>query len=184
MKKQTKFVKRNPIVVIFVLLTVLAFIFRFAPTDSWFTKKPTENTTQAMSVNLPSGWTQSDNTPIALKIEKQVESDYQPTITLIKSTVLSTDSPKDYIDKLIAGAKSSLPSLKIVSDDRQDINGLYLATINSFYYQDNLKISVYQQIFVKHSQVSTITASYTGDFQDIKVDVDQIFQTITDSNFN
>jgi len=173
-----KFIKKHPVIIIFILLIVLAFIFRFNKDKLLqFGKNNPDQVQTTVVLNLPVGWIKSDDTLVALKIEKQVESGYKPIITLIKSTSRIT-APKLYIDNFIAGAKSAIPSLRLTSDQRDDSDDYYLATIESFYYNNGLKINSLQKVFIKDNQVFTLTASYTDD---ITGEINQIFDTITDN---
>ena len=174
-----KFIKKHPVIIIFVLLTVLAFIFRFNGDKLLQFGKNNPDQIQTATLDLPTGWAKSDDTLVALKIEKQVESGYKPVVTLIKSTSDITD-PKLYIDNLIAGAKSAIPSLRVTSDQRGNLDNYYLATIDSFYYNSGLKINSLQKVYIKDNQVFTLTASYTDD---IITEINKIFDTIVDNQF-
>lgn len=125
---------------------------------------------------LPSDWHQVDSENNQLKLEKTTESGLKPEIVLIKSEKTDNSDPKTYSNKIIAGAKSALPSLRYTSDKTEDENGLYLKTLSGYYYNQKNKILLSQRLYIKDSQVYTLTASY--DDPQLESEINSIFDSI------
>lgn len=145
------------------IIIILALFLIFLPKKNPF--KVTNITPTPVKVNtkaLPKDWTVSENAVtgnVKVKLEKKVQSGRTPTVVLITSTSSVNDNKK-YIDSLIAGAYSALPSLVINKNEEKNVNGYYMRDITGYYYSGAEKVNIRQQIYKKDDKVFTLTASY------------------------
>jgi len=126
-------------------------------------------------LNLPDSWTKIDDTVTDLKLEKKVDAGLKPQITLTTSTSKDTSNPSKYVNNLIAGARSAIPSYKVLNDKRNTDDTGYTARISGYYYNKNQKISLLQRVIIKGEKVFVLTSSFAGDQTQ---EIDQIFDSI------
>lgn len=138
--------------------------------------KDTPSPTPTVDNWLPSDWHQIDSDSNQLKLERTVESGLKPEIILIKSERPDSSDPKTYSDRIIAGAKSSLPSLRYTSDNTLNENNMYLRTLSGYYYNQKLKVLVSQRLYLQDNQVYTLTASYADPA--METEINSIFDSI------
>lgn len=164
--------KKYIVIVIILALVIGFYIFRNKPEV-----KLTDNkiVTEETRLQLPEGWTLSENGMVDVQFEKKVESGIVPKIVFKKSTSQEAQNPAKYVDKLIAGAKSTVTSYKVVTDERTTADLGYLAIIKANYVNNKQKIEVSQRIYIIGEEVYTITGSYTGELGE---EVDQIIEAV------
>ena len=148
------------IAVVLVIAIVVFFIFRKTSIKSPAITTPV---TVEQKLNLPESWKQVESSAVAFKLEKNVVQGIKPQITLVKSESKDALLPKSYVEKLIAGAKSAIPSLRLDPVKTNQDGDIYTAMISGFYYNQKTKISLIQRIIIKDQTVYTLTASFTGD---------------------
>ncbi|MGI5840971.1 MAG: hypothetical protein ACOX6N_02080 [Patescibacteria group bacterium] len=167
------------IIPVFLLIVLLFLVVRSQ--DSSKDTPESNNLTTENQLILPESWFYSeDNQGATLKIEKLSDNDVRPGIILLESDLPPEITPKTYVDNLIKGARSTLPSLKIISD-KESVENYYLRSFNSSYTINGQKINIIQRIYVIDSQVYTLTASYLPVEASIESDVEQIFNSIFQS---
>ena len=132
-------------------------------------------------VILPNGWAVSavSQEDFELKIEKRAEDSLiRPTIVLISSD-FEGENQEQYLDQLIAGAKRAIPSLRITQDELDQQNGWITRDLVGFYQTGGDRINLRQRVYIKDSQVYTITASYgVSEPEEISDQIDQIFDQV------
>ncbi len=141
------------LIVLFILIVVLIVkkpgVFKIS--DS-LTPTPTQ-----VAENLPNNWQKVDNTAdVVLKYEKTVDSGLKPQIVMAKSELPADTTFEKYTNSLIAGAKSTLPSLKYSQDSLQD----NLRLLSGSYRNSNKPVSVIQRVYLRNQTVYTLTGSY------------------------
>jgi hypothetical protein len=142
-------------IVLIVALSIGYYFFRVS------VAKPFIQTIEQST--LPKDWQESQDKNVQYKVVKTVASGYQPQIVLIKNTSPNAVKPAKYVDSLIAGARSTITSLRINTDKRYSEEKYYSAVVSGTYYNKKVKISLVQRIFIKGEDVYSLTASYTGD---------------------
>ena len=147
-----------------IALIVIAIVLGFIISRKAF-NKPTIETppTVEQLLKLPETWKNVADSDVALKLEKTVTSGLKPQIVLIKSSSKDALTPAKYTDRLIAGAKSAIPSFRVADDKRYSAENNYSAIITGYYYNKNIKISLIQRVYIKGEEVNTLTASFVGD---------------------
>jgi hypothetical protein len=164
------------IALIVVVVLVLGFVFSRRPNGN----KPIvvdSQTAKEQLLKLPESWGIIDDANVNLKFEKKVDTGLKPQIVFTKTeSKEATTSPAKYVDRLVAGAKSTIPSFKIVSDKRGSEENLYSALISGYYYNQKQKISILQRVYIKDGSVFTMTASYSSD---IGSEIENIFDSIS-----
>jgi len=158
-----------PVLVIGVLV-VIAFA----------TSRPKSTIPEAPSseISLPEGWSISsqDSPDFSLKLEKKAkDSLLRPTIVLIESEA-EFENEQDYVDSLIAGAKRTIPSLKLNSE-KKEANGFAAWNLSGFYYTGGDRIEIIQRLYLKDNKVYSLTASFLADDQ-IVDEINAIYQEI------
>lgn len=141
----------------------------------------TNHVSDTSSLNLPQGWNSVDSKDALLKLEKKTDKGVKPEIVLAKSTSKDAAKPAKYVDRLIAGARSTISTLTITSDKRQSEIGLYTANIAASYFNKKTKINILQRVYVKSETVYTLTASFTGD---MSLEINQIFDMVVKQKVN
>jgi len=138
---------------------------------------------QVKEISLPENWaiSEENQADFTLKIEKKAEDSLvRPTIILIESEAEFEDK-QEYVDQLIAGAKRTIPSLKLDSEKFQ-VESFSIWDLSGSYYTGGDRVEILQRIYLKDNKVSTLTASFLADgqeslSQEIKEIFDQIFAT-------
>lgn len=129
---------------------------------------------------VPQGWkrVEKDGEKVELKLEKETKAKIKPIIVLIKSETKETDFAS-YVDKLIKGAKSALPSLRINSDEEVEKQAYYGRGLTGYYYKGYNRVDIKQTIYIKDNQVYTITASTDpAETEALKDEIESIFDSI------
>lgn len=130
---------------------------------------------QQITSTLPSGWSQIVDPTVDVKLEKKVDSGVKPQIVFMKSSSKDASDSAKYVDRLIAGARSAIPSLVITSTKRNSTESFYSTILTGYYFNQKQKISLSQRVYVKDDSVYTITGSYTGD---LATEINQILDSI------
>lgn len=129
---------------------------------------------------LPENWSFSplDDPSISLKLERRIEDLVRPTVVMIKSETSETDFSA-YLDRLIAGAKRTLPSLKVTSETEEEKEGFHLKKIEAYYYNGGNKVNLRQRVYLKEDRVYTLTASFgQTDPETVSRETETIFDSI------
>lgn len=168
--------------IFFVLTIILVFVFIKKPFSRNQVTLIENNST--LVFDLPTGWqidSQSDSfTKIILS---QTDKDYQPTIVYYQNSISDSNlNPADFVDKQIAGAKSTISRLTYSQNKLQPHDSLYIRLLTGSYYDKNQKISLIQRIYLDLTlgQIHTLTASYVESVNgDLTTDINTIFDTLT-----
>lgn len=158
---------------IFVLVLLFGFIFysqKTKKTDSNLSSNNIENNLQ-----LPKEWVKVSSDKLSLKLEKNVNQGLKPQIVLTVSESSEDSSPAKYVDRLIAGARSAIPSFKIITDKRHSEENKYSAVIFGYYFNQKTKVTVNQRVFIVGQKISVLTASSDGKITD---EINQILDII------
>ncbi len=148
---------RLPLLILAAILLISAPFVYFQ-----FKKSGQPATPEIILPTLPSGWTQSDDIQgnIILRFQKEITSNYQPTIVLAVSNLNSEVESKDYVPRIIKGARSTIPSLNYTKNETViDQNGVSITTLNGAYTASRQKINLTQQIYIKGTKIYTVTLS-------------------------
>lgn len=129
--------------------------------------------------HLPQGWVTISTSDKSIKVQKQSDQKFKPTITLIYSQTDQTN-PKKFIDNSILGARVTLPTLVISKRSDSKRENYYVANLAGYYISANQKINIYQKIFIKNYDVYTIAASYLAKDNVSQKELDSIFRNIYD----
>jgi len=128
---------------------------------------------------LPQGWekvTKEGYENTYIKKQKE-ETEYTPTVAYDRNTVKET-TPDEYFSKMIAGAKSAIPSLSITKDEQSEYDDYAVLKLDGDYYQGTQHIQIRQRLFLKGTTLHTIASSFADD-QDISEDeIDAILDYI------
>lgn len=127
-------------------------------------------------LDLPKDWSKITDNKSSLKLEKKIVTGLKPQIVLTVTDAPEASAPARYVDRLVAGARSAIPSLKIISDKRSSEEGRYSATIFGYYYNQKTKVLIIQRVYVKGETVSVLTGSY-ADISDAET-INQILDSI------
>jgi hypothetical protein len=142
---------------VLIIIVILGFIIFRKPTPKPVVNQPVP---QEQQFKLPDNWKTVENSTVALKLEKTVNQGLKPEIVLINSVSKDALTPAKYIDRLLAGAKSAIPSLRITKDQRSTDKDIYSATVSGYYFNNKTKVNLLQRIYIKGETVSTLTASF------------------------
>ncbi|MCL4384324.1 hypothetical protein M1116_02630 [Patescibacteria group bacterium] len=125
------------------------------------TSAPTPTTILAPA--FPLGWTEApvQNDQVA-KLIKETKTGFQPTIVAIKNDYSGTD-PQKYTDKLLKGARSAFPTLRVTSDSVDNTGPIFTRTFTGYYFLKGSKIYFKQTLLIKDNRLVTITASSSAD---------------------
>lgn len=129
----------------------------------------------SQTIELPPSWERVEDPSSLYKFEKKVDQGLKPQIIFAKSESKNAPNQDVYLNHLIAGARSAIPSLRVISDERQSFNDYYFSAISAYYYSRNTKINLLQRVYLKGETVYTLTASYV---QDLSSEINQIFDTL------
>ena len=99
----------------------------------------------------------------------------KPEIAVIQSVSKEASASAAYVDRLIAGARSTVSGLQFVENKRTEIGGVYEAQLEGYYPNQKIKVTVMQRVYIKGETVYTMTASFIGD---VKNEVNLIFDYI------
>jgi hypothetical protein len=165
--------------IIFIIVIGVILAYRLT---SKATPSPESQPTQTDKVNLPQDWQAvNPTTGIYRQYEKNIATGYKPIITIVRSTQKATDI-KSYTDQLIAGAKSTIPSLRFTDDKLGQSGDFSTREMLGFYnHSRNLKVFLDQRIYLKDSDSYVVTASYTPESastDEIKKVMDGIFTDV------
>jgi hypothetical protein len=150
-------------IVLIVGLVLLAVGFFLTKPTSQKTVVEPQPVTEVQKLKLSDTWTEVADKNVDLKLEEKVNKGLTPQIVFKKSKSIDALTPAKYTDRLIAGARSTISTLRIETDKRSSVDGLYTAFLTGYYYNKNLKISLIQRVYIQGEDVSTLTASFTGD---------------------
>lgn len=165
--------KKYLLIILVLLLTVLG-IFFFRPQTK---KSPSPSSSvPSFSESLPLDWQLVSSTDKTLKIEKSVASGLKPEIVYKKTSSSDALTPAKYVDNLKAGAKSTLPTLRYLTDKRNSTESAYTALLTAYYFNKGKKILISQRLFIHGEDVYTLTASYEQNSSE--VEVNSIFDSI------
>jgi hypothetical protein len=161
------------VILIIVGLIIVYFAVRH------FTNRPTNTVTPvAQTMTLPDAWKQVTATAgTTQKFEKTVTSGLQPEIALVETTSNDATNSAKYTNNLIAGAKSALPSLRIISDETNSAPALYTRFLSGYYYNQKNKVNLLQRIYIQQTHVSVLTASF-DDKSATAAEINSIFDLI------
>lgn len=162
-------------VIALVLLVALGYSLR-----QRFVRPTTKSSTSTSEVILPSDWSQVADSKVDLKFEKKVDSGLKPQIVVKQVETDDAATPARYTDTIIAGARSAIPSLKIIDDKRTSTEKYYLAVLTGSYQNQKQKVSLLQRVYIKDKTVTVITASYTGELAN---EVNSILDLVAKNKF-
>lgn len=164
------------IIITIILLILVAFSIRNIISDN--STAPVIET-EIEESGLPNGWSYSSDTDgVEIKLEKQSDQTVKPGIVLIKSDLPQNITPKNYVDKLINGAKATLTSFRVVQNIETDGFGYYLRSLQGNYLISQQQINLLQRIYVIDGQVFTLNASYLPSETNIETEIEQIFDSL------
>ena len=130
---------------------------------------------QVDSFTLPQGWERVSDSKVMYKLVKNVNETVKPEIAVIQSVSKEASASAAYVDRLIAGARSTVSGLQFVENKRTEIGGVYEAQLEGYYPNQKIKVKVMQRVYIKGETVYTMTASFIGD---VKNEVNLIFDYI------
>lgn len=161
--------------IILILVLVIIFLLTINGIKELKEKEVREEKQTKIENILPSGWEKSE-TQEGIKISKKVESGLVPMITLEKTE--NEEEFVAYTNKLIAGAKAAIPSLKYIGDKiSEDKNGRFL---EGFYYNQKKRVVIKQNLYQKEKYLYTITASFEN--QEMSGEINKIFERLVQEN--
>lgn len=175
------------IVILLVILGASAGLYQsFHPAnhtviEDIFTKRNNTVSTVKTNLTLPPQWSfiNEDNTQSDLKIERTSAFVYKPTIVLIQTEVYTEDE-KDYVDRLIKGAKVSLSSLTITTDKEESTKNIYTRNLSGTFFIAYQKMNIDQVIIIKDNILYTLTGiSQANEFPIVKQETADILTHIT-----
>ncbi len=152
-----------------IISLILVAILLLAATTTYFivrsrSNQPVESVIEAPV--LPSDWQiiEENQGNIIVKLQKKSDKSFLPTMILVSSQIKETDNTKKYIDTLIRGAKSTIPSLVYTSNKSfVDQNGVDNYQLQGYYYSNKQKISIAQYLYIKDQKIFTISLSSLSD---------------------
>ena len=124
---------------------------------------PTKKDNSQTPASLPLDWSisKSNSGNTIVKVEKNIESTNRPNAIITQSTLTSNiNDAQTYVNKLISGAKSTLPSLKYITNTSDTANGVFHQKLTGSYLSGKTKVNIFQEIIIKESKVYTLTVSY------------------------
>lgn len=128
---------------------------------------------EVIEVQLPSTWSESENTPEGLiaQVEKQADS-FKPTAIVSKTEVEEPiENPESYVDTVILGAQSAIPSLEMISEDTEETEEYYIKNLTMQYVEGNNIVISQQRLFIKGNEVHSIAASYLSSDEESKSEI-------------
>lgn len=175
--KKKKFLTRGDFIAILILLTAI-----FAGNQINKKRVDEKSVTEiSMESLLPIGWQIEEeiDDKVVFKVKKSVGTGVGPIVVLIKDQKENT--PENYLDQLIAGAKSTIPGLKYTKNNKEKQDGFQITELEGFYYNSNKKINLIQQVYQKDNQLFLITASWSEDSEEkeiLRKEIEQILKLI------
>jgi hypothetical protein len=150
--------KKFIFLIIIIILGVIIYL-KYRP------QKPSPKSlpTSTPSFVLPSNWKTIPDAKVDLKLEKTVTQGYIPQIVLTSNTRSDVVDPKIYVDRLIAGTRSTVTGYNTTSDVRNSQPDFYSAQISGYYYNQKQKIALIERLYITKNTVYTLTASFIGD---------------------
>lgn len=147
-----------------------------------FPQKETEEKKEE-GMDLPEGWQEVEvaEEEVVVKLTKETESEIETNIVLMKIEDIDYESPEEYTDRLINGAKSALPSLTF-SDDEVEENDYYIRKLTGRYWNAGDQVEVKQQIYVGENEVYVITASYASaaSSEELTSEINNLFDKLSE----
>jgi hypothetical protein len=143
-----------------------------------------EETEEENGIKFPEGWEEeSSEEDVVVKLSKETDTEIAANIVITKEENIEYETPEKYADRLIAGAKSTLPSL-VYTDDQLEDNDQYLVRyLNGYYWQGGQQVGLSQKIYVGEDTVYVITASY--DYQlktELEEEINQNFDLLAEKH--
>lgn len=158
-------------IVVLGLLTGLFFFSKITPPSIPSTS--TENS----ELSLPQNWKLITSSGKSYKIEKTGTYQIKPLIVTSVSSLPDTEKTDTYVDKLISGAKATLPGLNYSINQKEPFQAYYLRRLIGSYYSGKNKINLFQRIYIDKNDITTITASCPTD-SCLESEVSPIFDTL------
>jgi hypothetical protein len=116
------------------------------------------------------------------KLVKLIKTDtglaITPTITLNHYLINPQNLSPDYLDSLISGAFSSLPSLQVHRDSRQINDGWITRIIYGTYSNSGYPVYVRQALYLTSTDFYVLTASYPT--ADLEPEIDRVSNQLFD----
>jgi hypothetical protein len=172
--------KLAKILVITIILAVLSltafryFSSRRSPQSSLLPFPPASSQISG----LPEGWQEETSPGNMIKLVKQSGSDsIKPTIVLIKSKREGSLDYRTYVNRLLSGAKSAIPSLKIIQNETLSDTSPYTRFLKGSYLNNRQQINILQQITIQDDKVFTLTASYLP--SGLEAEINSIMSTVS-----
>ncbi len=128
---------------------------------------------------LPDGWTKvADEEYENTFIKKQEdENAFTPTVAYDRNTVQAED-PDDYFNKVIAGAQSAIPSLRLEKTEQSKFEGYTVLNLEGSYIENGDRIQIRQRLLVQDRTLHTLAASFMGTQDISEVEIDAMFDYI------
>ena len=157
---------RGIIVLCSVLLAISVVCVSYVAKQQNASKTVTEALTPTripLEIISYDGWNEVPTTTenAILKLEKESTAAIKPSIVLIISEAGSEDNAA-YVDSLIKGAQSAIPSLTFTKNTTEEKDGFYARHLQGTFLNGKTKVNNMQSIYVKNGKVYTLTGSYTA----------------------
>jgi hypothetical protein len=159
------------------IITVLG-VSLILVTLSWLFKKP-ENSISEMvirnkeNISLPDKWQKiNDN-----KYQKNIDG-YKPTIALAETEIGEVEDIQKYIDRLVNGARSTIPTLRINTNQKIESEKMQGRKLGGYYYQGKQMINLVQLIDVRGKRVMTVSGSYQGKEESTQKEIEMLLEKI------
>jgi len=143
-----------------VLLVIIIGFFLFHRRESVVETPVGQNTNLSQTLKLPAGWEVVSDSDTVTKLDKTVTSGLKPEVVFQKTTTTDATSPAQYVDRLKAGARSTLSGLVYLTDKRVSKESNYAAFLTGYYFNRGQKISVDQRLYIQGENVDTFTGSF------------------------
>lgn len=135
-------------------------------------------------LELPQGWekTVEDGDEVVVKLTKQTESEVATNIVLTKVEDIDYENSEDYTDRLIAGTKSSLPSLTYTEDEIEE-NDYFVRKLEGRYWNEMDRVDIKQRIYLTEDTVYVLTASFDHqlDSEELNNQINQNFDLLEEN---
>lgn len=141
-----------------------------------------EEVDEETDIDLAENW-QKEEAPegAIVKLSKDTEREISLNIILNKEEEIEYEDPQTYTDRLIAGTRSSLPTLVYIDDQTDQVNDYFVRYLEGYYWQAGLQIGLSQRIYLEEDVVYVITASYDNrDRQELEEEINQNFDQLTE----
>lgn len=169
------------IIITVAIVTLVAWGIKNPPKAE--TEKKDDSKMAAQISKLPQGWSRTSaplEKGISDRLEKKIDNGIKPIVVLIKSNTSNTNL-KEYVDSLIGGLQSAIPSLVVENNTDLEKDGFYIRHLDGYYYSGQDQITIQQEIYIKDGQVWTITGSYEGNDPKITKEIDSVFTYLYES---